>query len=180
MRYLTNQLGWRHDPFAHRSWSDHKGNQLGSHFCFGASHQWQSPTFELDLFAAEPFTIEMAKVWLGRDQFTSLINGSGSSAGWLALLSEQLELADLRAFEFPEEQKQNGFLLSDTDVILRVGFSSTAQVSGSSAHSQRFIEDLPEHELISLLSKEPHLLRFYLHFLRKFNPATAIHWDAGL
>ncbi|HMO22240.1 MAG TPA: hypothetical protein PKC98_14890, partial [Candidatus Melainabacteria bacterium] len=87
---------------------------------------------------------------------------------------------DLRAFEFPEEQKQNGFLLSDTDVILRVGFSSTAQVSGSSAHSQRFIEDLPEHELISLLSKEPHLLRFYLHFLRKFNPATAIHWDAGL
>ncbi len=180
MRYLTNQLGWRHDPFAHRSWSDHQGNQLGSHFCFGASHQWQSPNFELDLFTAEPFTIEMAKAWLGRDQFTSLIIDSGSGADWLALLSEQLELTDLPAFEAPEKMKQNGFLLCETDVVLRVGFSSTARVSGSSAHSQRFLEDLPEHELISLLSKEPHLLRFYLHFLRKFNPATAIHWDAGL
>lgn len=180
MRYLTNQLGWRHDTFAYRSWADHRGNQLGSHFCFGASHQWQSPNHELDLFAAEPLTIEMAKVWLGRDQYTSLISGHGNGAGWLTLLSEHLDLADLPEFEAIEDQKQTGFLLSDSDVVLRVGFSSTARVSTEVGDSQRFIDDLPEPELISLLNKEPHLLRFYLHFLRKLNPVSAIHWDAGL
>ena len=174
MRYLTNQLGWIHDGFVHRDWVDHEGNGLMSRFSFGSTHDWQAPSGNANLFASEPVTAEMARLWIQRDQFTSLVSGDSR---WTPFLSELLGVP-VSPGEYPESEDDK-FLIQPADVILRIGFAGNIKLTEEKWNG-RFTQDLRDSELFELLQAEPELIRFYLHFVRKFNPAGAIKWDSGL
>lgn len=174
MRYLTNQLGWQSDRLSERNWVDHQGEALSSQFCFGGSHGWQTPVGFRQVFASEPLTREMASSWLTRDSYTSLISGPDK---WSDFLTELLGLA-VPMHQFEDDNQDHRFLLGEGDIVLRVGYACAPALPDR--WSKRYIEDLPQEELISLLKEEPDLLRFYLHFIREFKPGRSVAWDAGL
>lgn len=174
MRYITNQLGWQHDSFAYRTWVDHQGNSLAERFCFGGTHDWQAPSGKNSLFASEPLTIEMARSWIGRDQFISLVAGQDV---WATFLSALLQV-EVPKHQFDKDKPDHRFLISREDVVLRIGFKCTTHLPDK-WHGQH-IEDLNDSDLIGLLKYDQSLIRFYLHFVRDFNPASVIHYDAGL
>lgn len=174
MRYLTNQLGWIHDGFVSRDWVDHEGNGLMSRFSFGATHDWQAALGKNYLFAAEPLTLQMAQSWIQRDKFTSLISGDNR---WAPFLSELLGLPVGRGVI--AESENDKFLLQTGDVVLRIGFAGNIQLP-EDKWKARFTQDLSDCELFELLAEHPDLIRYYLHFIREFNPASAIRWDSGL
>ena len=173
MRYLTNHLEWINDGFVSRTWYDHEGNALPERFSFGGSHDWQAVSGTDNLFCSDPYSLEMAKAWLSRDKFASLVTGHDQ---WTDFLSE---LLDLPVEKHLREEDDPKFVIKRGDVVLRVGHARIDQALDSK-WSSRYIEQLPGPELIALLKEEPDLIRFHLHYLLEFNPATAIRWDAGL
>ena len=174
MRYLTNQLGWQTNRLTDRTWVDHRGDTLDSKFSFGGSHDWQSPKGFRQMFASETLTVETASLWLARDQFTSLVSGAEA---WTDFLSSLLGL-DITMHRFIDDDPDRRFQLSEDDIVLRIGYACAANLPEK--WGKRFIEDLPDRELIKLLEEEPDLIRFYLHFIRDFKPTGATQWDAGL
>lgn len=172
MRYLTNQLGWSSDALSINHWIDSQGNGLDSKFSFGANHNWQYPSGTTRLFASEELCIEQAKAWLKRDEFQSLVSGANE---WSEFLSRLLA-TEITNFQAVEDTKP--LRIQKGDFVLRVGYACASKLPDK--WSRNFIEDLPEKELIALLSCEPDLIRFYLHFLQEQSQRQPVYWDAGL
>lgn len=163
MRYLTNNLGWRNDPFVWNGWIGQDDADLESHFCFGGRHVWQAPVGQDRLFGTESLVLRQAQSWIKREPFESLVSGPSA---WGVLMSEMLGVEVSNCV--PLAKDESGIRLSSLDVVLRLGIAGGVP-SGSS-----------EADLISLLRREPDLATWHLHFIRAYHRPSFVAWDAGL
>jgi len=163
MRYLTNQLGWRSDRTRDNTWVNSEGSVLMPMFSFGGNHGFQAPAGRERLFATEPFTIEQAVSWLGREPFESLLSGNHR---WCAVLSDALGMN----IAMHDPDKEPGSLrLGKGDFVLRVSYPIELDEKSMS-----------DAAIMERLAADRNLLRFFLHFIAPFEPSRAQIWDAGL